>query len=208
MRATLRPKPIGEVPEIRLEHRVEHLDDGTLNDLVLQRSNRQAAATALRLGDINTTRRRRSAPRCTRSDQPGWHPVLSTRPGDPSPVQPWGSSPSPPTRRPIAERVKCGSRQGGGRPVYLEQQTSHAPTCPDHVTHRFRLASGMCFSVRVPLGWGRGRDRPCGRPPAQIPASGTTALGSCLGSNANTHTKKGCTILVSSCHFAHTVQLT
>ena len=27
----------------------------------------------------------------------------------------------------------------------------------------------------------RGRDRPCGRPPAQIPASGTTALGSCLG---------------------------
>ena len=28
---------------------------------------------------------------------------------------------------------------------------------------------------------GRGRDRPCGRPPAQIPASGITALGSCLG---------------------------
>jgi hypothetical protein len=28
---------------------------------------------------------------------------------------------------------------------------------------------------------GRGRDRPCGRPPAQIPACGTTALGSYLG---------------------------
>ena len=27
----------------------------------------------------------------------------------------------------------------------------------------------------------RGRDRPCGRPPAQIPACGTTALGSYLG---------------------------
>ena len=27
----------------------------------------------------------------------------------------------------------------------------------------------------------RGRDRRCRRPPAQIPASGTTALGSCLG---------------------------
>ena len=26
----------------------------------------------------------------------------------------------------------------------------------------------------------RGRDRPCGRPPAQIPACGITALGSCL----------------------------
>ena len=29
---------------------------------------------------------------------------------------------------------------------------------------------------------GGGRDRPYGRPPAQIPASGTTALGSCLRS--------------------------
>ena len=28
----------------------------------------------------------------------------------------------------------------------------------------------------------RGRDRPCGRPPAQIPACATNALGSCLGS--------------------------
>ena len=28
---------------------------------------------------------------------------------------------------------------------------------------------------------GRGRDRPCGRPPAQIPACGTPALGSYLG---------------------------
>lgn len=27
----------------------------------------------------------------------------------------------------------------------------------------------------------RGRDRPCGRLPAQIPACGITALGSCLG---------------------------
>ena len=30
-------------------------------------------------------------------------------------------------------------------------------------------------------GMGRGRDRPCGRPPAQIPACGITALGSYLG---------------------------
>ena len=27
----------------------------------------------------------------------------------------------------------------------------------------------------------RGRDRPCGRPPAQIPACAANALGSCLG---------------------------
>ena len=31
---------------------------------------------------------------------------------------------------------------------------------------------------------GRGRDGPYGPPPAQIPACGTTALGSCLGSDA------------------------
>ncbi len=31
-----------------------------------------------------------------------------------------------------------------------------------------------------------GRDRPCGRPPGQIPASGTTALGSCLGCGRRT----------------------
>ena len=32
-----------------------------------------------------------------------------------------------------------------------------------------------------------GRDRPYGRPPAQIPACGTTALGSCLGWLASKH---------------------
>ena len=37
----------------------------------------------------------------------------------------------------------------------------------------------------------RGRDRPCGRPPAQIPACATNALGSCLGSNAKAHIRKG-----------------
>ena len=34
---------------------------------------------------------------------------------------------------------------------------------------------------------GRGRNRPFGRPPAQIPACGTTALGSSLGSNVGSH---------------------
>ncbi len=46
------------------------------------------------------------------------------------------------------------------------------------------LLAALVFLVINPI-WGwrgdRGRDRPCGRPPAQIPACGTTALGSCLG---------------------------
>jgi Rhodopirellula transposase DDE domain len=45
--------------------------------------------------------------------------------------------------------------------------------------------------------WSRGRDRPCGRPPAQIPASGITALGSCHGYlAANRARGQGCLILV------------
>jgi hypothetical protein len=43
----------------------------------------------------------------------------------------------------------------------------------------------------------RGRDRPCGRPPAQIPACGITALGSCHGYlAANRVSGQGCLILV------------
>ena len=41
----------------------------------------------------------------------------------------------------------------------------------------------------------RGRDRPCGRPPAQIPACGITALGSCYEYlAANRCSGNGCTV--------------
>ena len=44
---------------------------------------------------------------------------------------------------------------------------------------------------------GRGRDRPCGRPPAQIPASGIPALGSCHEYLAANRTSgQGCLVLV------------
>ena len=38
MRAAPRPKPIREADEVLLVDGVQHLDDGTLEDLVLQRS--------------------------------------------------------------------------------------------------------------------------------------------------------------------------
>jgi transposase len=48
----------------------------------------------------------------------------------------------------------------------------------DHDTSVFAVATiGQWWEQ---MGKSRGRDRPCGRPPAQIPACGTTALGSCL----------------------------
>ena len=42
------------------------------------------------------------------------------------------------------------------------------------------ITSLLIGEAALPEQIGRGRDRPCGRPPAQIPACGTTALGSCL----------------------------
>ncbi len=42
------------------------------------------------------------------------------------------------------------------------------------------ITSLLIGEAAVPEQVRRGRDRPCGRPPAQIPACGTTALGSCL----------------------------
>src|ERR1019366_9539672 len=48
---------------------------------------------------------------------------------------------------------------------------------------------------------GRGRDRPHGRPPAQIPACGTTALGSYLGCLAGRRTSgKGCIVRTRGSH--------
>ncbi len=48
-----------------------------------------------------------------------------------------------------------------------------------HLLAAFDHARGVVLG-QVEVG-GRGRDRPCGRPPAQIPACGITALGSYLG---------------------------
>jgi putative transposase len=50
--------------------------------------------------------------------------------------------------------------------AWVAQQARNLLMDLEEQAHRFRC---------------RGRDRPCGRPPARIPACRTTALGSCLG---------------------------
>ena len=50
---------------------------------------------------------------------------------------------------------------------------------PDTLQRRFLDTPGTILNDADTID--RGRDRPCGRPPAQIPACGITALGSCLG---------------------------
>jgi hypothetical protein len=49
----------------------------------------------------------------------------------------------------------------------------HIASRAQHPGYCHRVASGEIKD--------RGRDRPCGRPPAQIPACAANALGSCLG---------------------------
>src|SRR4029077_5773151 len=57
MRAASRPKPIGKAPEVHLIDRVEHLDDGPLDNLVFQRGDTERALPPVRLRDIHSPRR-------------------------------------------------------------------------------------------------------------------------------------------------------
>ena len=49
MWTTSRPKPVGEAPEVHLVDSAQHLDDGPLNDLVLQRGNAERPRPPVRL---------------------------------------------------------------------------------------------------------------------------------------------------------------
>jgi hypothetical protein len=57
MRAAPGSKPVREAEEVRLEDNVEHLDDGTLDDLVLQSRNAQWPLASVRLRNVHPPRR-------------------------------------------------------------------------------------------------------------------------------------------------------
>ena len=57
MRAASRPETVGKAQEIHLIDRVEYLDDGPLNDLVLQRSDAERPRPPVRLRDVHPPRR-------------------------------------------------------------------------------------------------------------------------------------------------------
>src|SRR6266545_6314241 len=57
MRVAPRPEPVGEAPELRLIHGVEHLDDGPLDNLVLQRGDAERPQPPVRLRDVCPSRR-------------------------------------------------------------------------------------------------------------------------------------------------------
>jgi hypothetical protein len=57
MRAASRPEPIREPEEVLLVDRVEHRSRRSLDDLVLQRRDRERALPAVRFWDVNPPRR-------------------------------------------------------------------------------------------------------------------------------------------------------
>src|SRR5437763_13727863 len=59
MRAAPRSEPVGEAAEVLLIDGVEHLDDGPLNDLVLQRGDAERPLPPIRLRDVHPPRRTR-----------------------------------------------------------------------------------------------------------------------------------------------------
>ena len=71
-------------------------------------------------------------------------------------------------------KIRCPLRQSS---MTLDRDRPEILTPPEHPP-----ACCAQQTITVPPDvLGRGRDRPCGRPPAQIPACGITALGSYLG---------------------------
>src|SRR6266704_609555 len=79
MRVAPRPEPVGEAPELRLIHGVEHLDDGPLDNLVLQRGDAERPQPPVRLRDVCPSRRPSPVAPCVQpADAPieariSWH---------------------------------------------------------------------------------------------------------------------------------------
>jgi hypothetical protein len=102
MRTTPGPEPVGQAPKIHLVDCVKHLDDGPLNDLVLQRGNTQRPQPPVRLRYIGPPARLGPvAPRphpLVQVLKVGLQPPARTRPTSPGPppARPAGGSPSTP----------------------------------------------------------------------------------------------------------------
>ena len=60
VRAAPRSEPVGEAEKVLLVDGVQHLDDGPLEDLVLQGSDAERPLPSVRLGDVHPPRGLRS----------------------------------------------------------------------------------------------------------------------------------------------------
>src|SRR5680860_854229 len=81
------------------------------------------------------------------------------------------------------------SRDASMRPLIATREShfyssSGLASEPSSTSSSYRISGGSDENALEKLSScsiDRGRDRPCGRPPAQIPACTASALGSCLG---------------------------
>ena len=94
----------------------------------------------------------------------------------------------------VTGKIRCPPRPAS---MTLDRQRPEILTPPEHPPD----CCGRQTLTVPPDTLGRGRDRPCGRPPAQIPACGTTALGSCLGcGRRSARSGKGCITRAGGSH--------
>src|SRR5450759_3719846 len=85
--------------------------------------------------------------------------------------------------RPAVRADESADTHGQRPPKPSTRVLAHTDTAraPDPRRSRYIARASDLDDLNIEHGVvSRGRDRPCGRPPAQIPACGITALGSCL----------------------------
>jgi hypothetical protein len=146
MRAAPRPKPVGETPEVRLVDGVEHLDDGSLKELVLQCGNTQRSLPPVRLRDVHPPRRSRpvAGPVNPGVQIPKVHfeilPVIHPR----HPVYPRrGLGLQRPVGRPQAVDVDVVQERGESCLLVLPCDSTHA------IQRTWRAMSGSVSGTRV-----------------------------------------------------------
>ena len=146
-------KPVGEASEVRLVDAVEHLDDGALEDLVLQRGDTERPQPPVPFGDVRPPNRLRAI-------APAMDPFVQT-PEIVLQVLPVG-----PPRHAVHPRRRLRAQCPIGRPeaidlnVMQEHRELRFLVCLCDTAHAVQLTwralpgsvSGTRFAGRVPLG--------------------------------------------------------
>ena len=112
----------------------------------------------------------KNRPRTTTARPPSW-PATSSAASPPTTPTATTGSPCPAAMG----KIRCPLRPAS---MTLDRDRPEILTPPEHPP---ACCAQQTITVPPDGQPGRGRDRPCGRPPAQIPACGITALGSYLG---------------------------
>ena len=168
--------------DLEVERNRAHAGDASSSRLRWSPRGRRTGSSSLSSRRTPRSRRRWRKPASTRSGSPLAHRSSCAR---------WSSGCSPPTRRvlqslrqPICTSLRLPSRSPGrrrfaGRPP---DRLWHVETATAGLTILQATSTATCVVRKSLKARHRGRNGDCSPPPAQIPACGTTAPGSCLGS--------------------------